>query len=219
MSLAGLGTIEPIDTESLRGYLQNPQAPSGAGMVLTHGAGSDCNAPLLAQVANAFSQAGVAVLRCDLAFRRKRPKGPPFPNAAAGDRDGLRRAVAHLRSIAAGPIYLGGHSYGGRQASLLAAEEPDIAKALLLLSYPLHPPDQPEKMRTDHFASLQTRCVFVSGDKDPFGSISEFQSALKVIPAPNRFIPIAGAGHDLRKGRFDLDPMVQALLEAAVSLA
>lgn len=180
--------------------------------MLTHGAGSDCRAPLLVAMANAFVQAGLSVLRCDLPFRQARPSGPPHPSKAAGDRAGLRAAVEALRAECAGDIYLGGHSYGGRQASMLAAEDPAIAPALLLLSYPLHPPNKPEQLRTAHFPALRTRAVFVQGMTDPFASVDEMQQALKLIPAETTLLTIDKAGHDLRYGRFDLAPIVAALL-------
>ena len=86
--------------------------------------------------ADAFAAAGIAVLRCDLAFRQARPHGPPFPAMAVQDRAGLARAVRALRDRLPGKVFLGGHSYGGRQSSMLAAEEPELAAGLLLLSYP-----------------------------------------------------------------------------------
>ena len=75
----------------------------------------------------------------------------------------------YLRGRVGGPVVLGGHSYGGRQATMLAAEEPGVAEALLLLSYPLHPPNKPAQLRTAHFPQLRTPALFVSGTKDPFG--------------------------------------------------
>jgi predicted alpha/beta-hydrolase family hydrolase len=180
--------------------------------VLTHGAGGNCRSPLLVAVAKAFAQAGLAVLRCDLPFRQQRPSGPPHPSKAAADRAGILTAIQALREVCAGDIYLGGHSYGGRQASMLAAEDPAIAPALLLLSYPLHPPAKPEQLRTAHFAALRTRTVFVHGVTDPFGTIEEMQSALQAIPAGTTLLTIPKAGHDLRHGRFDLAPVVAALL-------
>jgi uncharacterized protein len=180
--------------------------------VLTHGAGSDCDTALLRAAAEAFTAVGVSVLRCDLAFRQKRPTGPPSPATAALDREGLRDAVGALRKIAHGPIFLGGHSYGGRQASMLAADEPDIAEALLLLSYPLHPPKKPEQLRTAHFPRLRTRAVFIHGTADGFGSIGEMEAALKLVPAPTRLLAIDGAKHDLRQGRFDWAAGVKAVL-------
>jgi uncharacterized protein len=202
--------VTAIDTAAVRGFLHEP-IKSGTGLVLTHGAGSDCTEPLLIAVAAQFCDSGFTVLRCDLAFRRKRPKGPPSPATGAADRDGLRDAVAALRERISGKIYLGGHSYGGRQASMLAAETPDIAAALLLLSYPLHPPNKPAQLRTQHFPQLRVPALFASGTKDGFGTIAEIEAAIKTIPAATRLIVIDGARHDLRIGRFDLVALPDAL--------
>lgn len=165
-------------------------------LVLTHGAGSNCGAPLLIAVAEAFADAGFTVLRCDLPFRHSRPHGPPFGNGS-NDRAGLQRALEALREIAPGPVFLGGHSYGGRQASMLAAEIPDLAAGLLLLSYPLHPPGKPAQVRTAHFPKLHTPAAFVHGARDPFATLDEMQVALSLIPAPTELLVIEGAGHDL----------------------
>lgn len=205
--------VTTIDNAAVRGFLHEPSTASGAGLVLTHGAGSDCTAPLLVAVATAFCDQGSTVLRCDLAFRRKRPKGPPSPATAAADRAGLRDAVAALRERVSGKLFLGGHSYGGRQASMLAAETPDIAAALLLLSYPLHPPLKPAQLRTQHFPQLRVPALFVSGTTDSFGTIAELEAAITAIPAQTRLIAINGAGHDLKRGRLDLTPLPEALTQ------
>lgn len=193
-------------------FLHEPKCPNGRGLVLTHGAGGNATAPLLIAVAEAFCEAGMQVLRVDLAFREKRPSGPPSPSGAAADRAGLKAAVQEMRALVPGDVYLGGHSYGGRQATMLAAEEPSLmqrlVQGLLLLSYPLHPPEQPEKLRTAHFPALQTPAVFVHGTKDDFGSLDEMRLALAMIPAPVHLFPVEGAGHDLKKGRFDLAHMI-----------
>jgi predicted alpha/beta-hydrolase family hydrolase len=94
-------------------------------------------------------------------------------------------------------VALGGHSYGGRQASMLCAEEPDLVAGLLLLSYPLHPPRRPEQQRTQHLPDLRTPTLFVQGTRDPFGSIEELQRAMKMIPAKTKLLQLEGAGHDL----------------------
>jgi predicted alpha/beta-hydrolase family hydrolase len=184
-------------------------------MALTHGAGSDCQAPLLVEVARAFAGAGVAVLRFDLPFRQARASGPPFPAGASRDRDGVRAAVAAVRALAPGRVFVGGHSYGGRQASLLAADEPEVADYLLLLSYPLHPPKQPDKLRVAHFPRLRTPAVFVHGASDPFATRAELEAAVAMIPAPARILPLDGAGHDLKRGRFDLAEVVAEVLAPA----
>ena len=182
--------------------------------MLTHGAGGNCRAPLLIAAGEAFSNAGLAVLRCDLPFRQRRPSGPPSPAGAAADRAGLKAAVAAVRGIVSGSVSLGGQSYGGRQATLLAAEEPELVAALLLFSYPLHPPGKPERLRTEHFPRLRVPALFVQGTTDPFGTIDEMRAAIAIIPSATSLLPIDGAGHDLRRGRFDFAPVVTQFLKS-----
>jgi uncharacterized protein len=183
----------------VRGFLHRPADPNGNGLVLTHGAGANCRAPLLVALAEIFAHAGFAVLRCDLPYRQDRPYGPPGPGDAKRDRAGLKNAITALKRnfVDAAQLFLGGHSYGGRQASMLCAEEPDVASGLLLMSYPLHPPRKPEQLRTQHFFDLNTPTLFVQGTRDPFGSITEIEQALKLIPARTKLLTVEGAGHDL----------------------
>ncbi len=170
-------------------------------LLLTHGAGSNRNAPLLVALEAAFAAQGVEVVRYDLAFRQARAKGPPRPGDAARDRDGLREQLVSLHDRHPDRVWLGGHSYGGRQASILASEQPGLPGALLLLSYPLHPPGKLAQLRTAHFPKLQTPALFVHGSRDPFGSIDELKSATSLIPAPVRLVEIEGAGHELGRDR------------------
>jgi predicted alpha/beta-hydrolase family hydrolase len=207
-----MGEVAAFEQSGVRGFLHRPDSAPGRGLVLTHGAGGNCNMPLLVAAANAFAEANLCVLRCDLPFRQRRPKGPPSPSTAAVDRAGLKIAVEAIRGLVPGPVFLGGQSYGGRQATMLTADEPDIAAGLLLFSYPLHPPGKPDRLRTEHFSRLQVRAVFVQGSADPFGTVAEIRSALSSIPAATQLIAIEGAGHDLKRGRFDFAPVVAALI-------
>jgi predicted alpha/beta-hydrolase family hydrolase len=193
-------------TPAVRGYLYSSQdgqeCPphtnrNSDALILTHGAGSNCNAPLLVAISETFAAHGYTVLRCDLPFRQERKTGPPFPGNAGRDRAGLRNAVAALRKLIAGKIFLGGQSYGGRQASLLCAEEPELVSGLILLSYPLHPPGKPEQLRIQHLPNLRAPCLFVQGTRDPFGSVEEIEKALALIPATHELMKVEGAGHDL----------------------
>jgi uncharacterized protein len=204
--------IVTFERDGVRGFLHTPKESAGRGTVLTHGAGSNCGSPLLLTVADAFCSAGLTVLRCDLPFRQQRRSGPPSPGNAAADRAGLRTAANILTDIVRGDVLLAGHSYGGRQASMLAAEEFELAAGLMLLSYPLHPPKKPDQLRVQHFPKLQTPTLFVHGTVDPFGSIAELRQAMAMIPAPTQLIALEGAGHDLRSGRFDPTATVAALL-------
>jgi len=202
----------PANEVPVRGFLHTPSESSGDALVLTHGAGANCHAPLLGELAQEFSRRGIAVLRCDLPFRQLRPHGPPR-NEAERDQQGLRRAVELLRARFRGRVFLGGHSYGGRQASMLAAAAPGLADALLLLSYPLHPPKKPAQLRTAHFPSLSTPSLFVHGARDGFGTRDEFASALALIPARTELLPVDAAGHEL------LTPRNRASLPQAIASA
>jgi uncharacterized protein len=216
-------TVDP----PIRGFLHTPDTPTAEVLILTHGAGGNAQAPLLRALADAFSNAGITVLRCNLPYRQLRPFGPPGPGDAARDRAGLKNAVAAMASAmnaggnASAPsrIYLAGHSYGGRQSSMLCAEEPDLVAGLLLLSYPLHPPRKPGQQRTQHLPDLHTRTLFVQGTRDPFATIPELQQALKMIPAKTKLLPVEGAGHDLGfKGKATRAELPQIILSESQQL-
>ncbi|MGH7389061.1 MAG: alpha/beta hydrolase family protein [Candidatus Rokuibacteriota bacterium] len=187
--------------------------------MLTHGAGGHCGMPLLVALAGAFAEGGVTVLRCDLPYRQKRAGGPPSPQGAGRDREGLRHAVHALRATCGGRVFVGGQSYGGRMASMLVAEEPAPAQALLLLSYPLHPPGKPDDLRIEHLPRIRVPAMFVHGDADPFGTPGELARARALIPARTELVTVRG-GHDLgwgrRRGDAELPPRVVATFRALV---
>jgi uncharacterized protein len=191
---------EPIyvsGNPAIKGHLHVAKSGQGDSLVLTHGAGGNANARFPLLLAEAFAGAGLNVLRCDLPFRQKRPYGPPSPASAKEDQQGLKAAAELMRKRFGGRVFLGGQSYGGRQATMLAAAEPHVASGLLLLSYPLHPPNKPTQMRTAHFPKLECRTLFVSGTKDPFGTIEELNAARGLVPAATTLISVPGAGHSL----------------------
>jgi uncharacterized protein len=202
----------------VRGFLHRASGPDG--LVLTHGAGGNCEAPLLVSLAETFAAAGLTVLRCDLPFRQLRPHGPPMGAMGKTDQEGLRRAVDVLRRSVGGRVFLGGHSYGGRQASILASAAvggcatQGLFEGLLLLSYPLHPPKKPSSLRTSHLPDLRIPAMFVHGTRDPFGSVQEMESAINLIPAPTKLFLVEGEGHSLvsKRNRAELP---SAVLKAA----
>lgn len=198
----------------VRGFLHRPDKANQDGLVLTHGAGGNAKMALLVALAEAFAGAGFTVLRCDMPFRQARPFGPPRPGDAGRDREGLRNAVSAMRRQVSGRVFLGGQSYGGRQATMLCAENPDLVSGLLLTSYPLHPPGNPSRLRTDHLPQLRTPLLLLQGTNDPFGSIAEIQGALKLIPAKGKLIPMEGIGHDLGfKGKSKQGELPAGLVE------
>lgn len=196
--------------------------PAGL-VILAHGAGGNRDAKILLAYATEFVGRGFVVARIDLPYRQRRPKGPPSPSTAGADRDGIRSAVAALRDHLGDllgadesvPLILGGHSYGGRQASMVAAEDASIADLLLLSSYPLHPPGKPERARTEHLPSITVPTVIVHGVTDPFASTAEITDAIALIDAPTRLVEVEKAGHDLKPDR---QPSAPRAADAVVEL-
>lgn len=207
-------TQERVADGLVNGTLHRSSSASGRAIVLAHGAGSNSESRLLVALAQAFAHNGVDALRLDLPYRVDRPSGPPHPSGAARDREGLRQSADLLRRDH-NQVYLGGHSYGGRQASMLASEQPAVAEGLLLLSYPLHPPRKPMQMRTEHLAKLVILSLFVHGTRDPFGTTDELRGALQLIPGPTELYVVQGAGHELKPVIQDPSEVVQRFLISA----
>ncbi len=189
--------IDDSRDPAIRGFLHSSPNPNGDALILTHGAGSDSNSPLLVALSEMFCSHGYSLLRFDLPSRHEGRTGPLLPAAQERDRAGLRNAVAAMQQKVSGRILLGGHSYGGRQATMLCAADQELVAGLLLLSYPLHPPRKPDQLRIQHLPNLRTPSLFIHGTRDPFGSTEELKKALSLIPAKTELMEIQGAGHDL----------------------
>ncbi len=192
--------FQNLRAPAVQGFLHSPENPSRDVLILTHGAGANCESPFLVALATAFCETGMTVLRCDLPFRQLRPHGPPPRGSADRDQDGLRNAVGAMQRVS-GRVFLGGHSYGGRQATMLAAREAGLVEGLLLLSYPLHPPSSPQEPRTGHFPHLRTPSLFVHGTRDSMGTVDEMQEAMKLIFSPRELMTVQGAGHELASAK------------------
>ena len=182
---------------TVSGFIHHPAVPSGDALILAHGAGTNCESPLLVALAAAFCSSGATVLRCDLPFRQARPRGRPLGQCAKRDRAGLKRAVDLLKANVSKTIYMGGHAYGGYQASILAASEPSLVNGLMLLSYPLHPPQQPSQLRISHLAAVRTRALFVQATRDPFGTHQEVRAVLATISIDTKLVVVEDARHEL----------------------
>jgi len=160
-------------------------------LLLTPGAGADRNHHTLLALDKGLS---LPVKRVDFPYRKAGKRAPDRAPVAV---EHLRKEAARFvkaRHVRANRLVLGGRSYGGRMCSLAVAEGVPAA-GLVLLSYPLHPPGKPDRLRTEHFPSLDVPCLLVSGEKDPFGSRAEFTRAAKAIVGPVEFAWLAG-GHD-----------------------
>lgn len=203
-----------MNLDPIAGVAHQPsESPCGV-VVLTHGAGGNRDSPLLQQICEEWARRGWLAVRYNLPYRRRRPTGPPSGSATT-DRAGIVEAITLCRSLARGPLIVGGHSYGGRQTSMVVAGGQTPVDVLTLFSYPVHPPGKPERARTEHLPDIAVPTVFTHGTSDPFGTPAEVRAAAAMIPAPTEVVEIAGARHDLRSKTFDVPALA---VDAALRL-
>jgi hypothetical protein len=204
-----------MNLDRIAGIAHRPESgPVSGVVVLTHGAGGSRESPLLQQVCDEWARRGWLAVRYNLPYRRRRPTGPPSGSAAT-DRAGIVEAIALCRDLADGPLIAGGHSYGGRQTSMVLAAGEAAIDVLTLFSYPVHPPGKPERPRTEHLPDIAVPTVFTHGTSDPFGTLGEVRDAAAMIAAPTELVEIAGARHDLRSKTLDVPALA---VDAALRL-
>jgi uncharacterized protein len=195
-----------MNLDEIAGVAHQPDGTPRGMVVLTHGAGGSRESKLLQQVCDEWARRGWLAVRYNLPYRRRRPTGPPS-GSGAGDRAGIVEAITLCRGLADGPLIAGGHSYGGRQTSMVVAsrEAPASKIAVLtLFSYPVHPPGKPERPRTEHLPDITVPTVFTHGTSDPFGTLAEVRDAAAMIAAPTEVVEITGARHDLGSKTLDV---------------
>jgi uncharacterized protein len=206
-----------LNLDQIAGVAHEPDGDPTGVVVLTHGAGGSRESQLLQQVCDEWARRGWLAVRYNLPYRRRRPTGPPSGSAAT-DRAAVVEAITVCRSLAGGPLIAGGHSYGGRQTSMVVAADeasPIKVDVLTLFSYPVHPPGKPERPRTDHLPDITVPTVFTHGTSDPFGTPGEVRDAAALVAAPTEIVEIAGARHDLRSKTLDVPALA---VDAALRL-
>ena len=179
----------------MREAAQSPSTPQNVdGLVIFHGAGGDRNHRLFLAMEERFD---LPVARCEFPFRQKGPgRRPPdrMPVLLASAVEQIQGAAAEWGTTT-DRLVIGGRSMGGRVCSMAAADGLAVA-GLLLLSYPLHPPKKPEKLRTEHFPDIHVPVLIVQGSSDPFGKEPEFAEHVPMIAGPVEQLWLQRTGHD-----------------------
>ncbi|OBI47437.1 alpha/beta hydrolase [Mycobacterium kyorinense] len=203
-----------MNLEQIAGVAHEPENTPVGVVVLTHGAGGSRESVLLQRLCDEWARRDWLAVRYNLPYRRRRPKGPPSGSAAT-DRAGIVEAITMCRELAEGPLIAGGHSYGGRQTSMVVSDGSVQVDVLTLFSYPLHPPGKPDRARTEHLPDINVPTVFTHGTSDPFGTLDELRDAAALIPAPTWIVEITGARHDLASKTVDVPALA---VDAALRL-
>jgi hypothetical protein len=176
---------------------KKPERGAIGALLLTPGAGADRNQSALVAIDEAVSADGVAVDRIDFPYRKAGRKAPDRAPVLVASVVEAAAALAARAGVAPASVALGGRSMGGRMCSMAVAEGLPAA-ALVLVSYPLHPPGKPDKLRIAHFGALELPCLFISGTKDAFGTPEELEAATRAIPGPVTHEWVEGGSHGLK---------------------
>jgi len=185
---------------------------SPAGLILTPGSSARRDHPGLLAVDHVVTDAGIEVERIEFPSQAAGKRRPDPPDVCI---ETIRAASATLTArlnVAPGRLALGGRSMGGRMCSMAVAEGLDAA-ALVLISYPLHPPGRPDRLRTAHFPQLHLPCLFVSGRSDAFATPAELEKETAAIPGPVTLMFVDG-DHSLRKRESEVADIVGPWLTA-----
>ena len=167
------------------------------GLLLAPGASAGRDQPALVAIDTAVTAHGYAVERMDFPYRLSGRKAPDKPEVLLASVRAAAAGLAATAGVRPDRIAMGGRSMGGRICSMAAAEGLPCL-ALVLVSYPLHPPGRADKLRVDHFPALAAPCLFVSGTRDAFGTPAELEHHTAAIPGPVTHVWIEGGDHGLR---------------------
>jgi predicted alpha/beta-hydrolase family hydrolase len=179
---------------------------------LTHGAGSDRDQSTLVAIEERLEP--FPVRRMNFPYRERGGKRPPdrAPVLLAALSEQLDSFAVELGTDPS-KVVLGGRSMGGRMCSMLAAEPDRVVAGLVLVSYPLHAPGKPDRLRTEHLPQVDVPTLFISGDRDPFGTPEELAAAQLLLAGPSELVVIPGGRHDIKGG----DEQVAELVAQFVS--
>ena len=175
------------------------QCPSDAvaALVLAHGAGAGMRHASMEAIAAAFGQHGIATLRFDFPFMAAgRPRVDP-PAVATAAIAAAFRAAAERTAL---PIWLGGHSFGGRMASHAVLDENVPAKGLVFCSFPLHMPRKPDTKRAQHLAAIRLPMLFLSGTRDELAERALLEPLVAALPSAKlHWLDTADHGYRVQK--------------------
>jgi predicted alpha/beta-hydrolase family hydrolase len=189
--------VEQGQRVSATAYHAKVGAPIAATLVLGHGAGADQRSAFMVAFGAGLSSLGINVVTFNFLYMERGRSAPdPAPRLESAFRAAID-SVKNIPELASARLFIGGKSLGGRIASHLAASEKPIANlaGLICLGYPLHPPNRPEKPRTEHLERIRVPIFVAQGSRDAFGSPAEVEPVLEQLKTPTRLFVVEGGDH------------------------
>ena len=167
-------------------------------LVLAPGASAGRDQSALVAIDDAVAVHGLRVERIDFPYRLAGRRAPDRQSVLVASVAAAARRLADDLGVSQDRVALGGRSMGGRVCSIAVAEGLPAA-ALVLVSYPLHPPGKPDKLRVEHFGAITVPCLFVSGTRDQFATPDELEAATASIAGPVTHVFCENGDHGLRR--------------------
>jgi uncharacterized protein len=166
-------------------------------LILGHGAGANQTSPFIVSFATELALRGIDVVTFNFPYSEQGRRVPDRPARLEACYQAIIAAVRPTSESC--KLAIGGKSMGGRIASHLAATSASDLAGLVLLGYPLHPPNKPAQVRSAHLAAIRMPMLFIQGSRDPFGTPEELMSVIKTFPTPTTQLHVVHEGdHSFR---------------------
>jgi hypothetical protein len=190
-------TVQPgMNITSVWAIPEQYQPGQSNAVILAHGAGNDMTHPFMSYFHHAFAEAGLLSIKFNFPYTEQGRKAPDRAALLEQTWRAIHDAVTR-DALAPNRLFLAGKSMGGRVASLAVANGLECA-GLIFLGYPLHPPKQPEKTRTEHWAAIHCPALFLEGTRDSLCDLALLKSSLPLLPGPVTLKVIEGGDHSFK---------------------
>lgn len=193
-------TVQPgTDITSVWAIPDQYQPGQSNAVILAHGAGNDMTHPFMSYFHHAFAAAGLLSIKFNFPYTEQGRKAPDRAALLEQTWRAIHDAVTR-DALAPNRLFLAGKSMGGRVASVAVANGLECA-GLIFLGYPLHPPKQPEKARTEHWPAIHCPALFLQGTRDSLCDLALLKLSLPLLPGPVTLKVIEGGDHSFKVPR------------------
>jgi predicted alpha/beta-hydrolase family hydrolase len=210
----------PLDAGAATTALVYAGEHPAAALILAHGAGAGQRHPFMVEFAYGIAALGIDVVTFNFAYTEA---GRRVPDRAPALEACYRRVIEAVRDrvgTARQQLFIGGKSMGGRIATQVAAADPELPVAgLVLLGYPLHPPGRPEQRRDAHLPAVGRPMLFVQGGRDAFGTPAELAPVVKSLTPPSSLHIVEGGDHSFKMSRKDREAQARVYRELQRTIA
>ena len=191
--------ITPSEQVTAIAYPAAPAKHADVRLILAHGAGAGQASGFMVRFASALAARGIDTVTFNFLYTEQGRRVPDRNDKLEACYRKVIEAVQRgVLGGKPGKLIIGGKSMGGRIASQVAAVDGGGIDGLVLLGYPLHPPGQPDKLRTKHLPGITAPMLFIQGSRDTFGTPEELQPHIRQVKAPVDVFVVEGGDHSFK---------------------